>query len=191
MASKLLERAFSAAARVPEDDQRAVAEWILEEIRSEERWQEDLRARPGANFGRRGPDCWTSRCRAVEDHPSPPTGSCGPARGSSRLGKTGLRTVQAVSDDTRGTGCCPLGSTGSELLSRTVNSQLRPADPTGFRAQADCRVPLATPDMPQADSGPRAMDPTNEGLKLAGLPKPGWVGRGLLEEPVWVDERSA
>lgn len=40
MASKLLERAFSEAARLPEDDQRALAEWILEEIQSEQRWQE-------------------------------------------------------------------------------------------------------------------------------------------------------
>ncbi|MEW6216695.1 MAG: hypothetical protein AB1543_03335 [Candidatus Bipolaricaulota bacterium] len=40
MTSKLLERAFSEAARLPEDDQRALAEWILEEIQSEQRWQE-------------------------------------------------------------------------------------------------------------------------------------------------------
>jgi len=40
MVSKLLERVFSEAAKLPEDDQLALAEWILEEIQSEQRWQE-------------------------------------------------------------------------------------------------------------------------------------------------------
>ena len=35
----LLRKAFDAASRLPEDEQDAVAEWLLAELRSEERWE--------------------------------------------------------------------------------------------------------------------------------------------------------
>lgn len=34
----LLRRAFNAASRLPEDEQDAVAEWLLAELQSEEEW---------------------------------------------------------------------------------------------------------------------------------------------------------
>ena len=36
----LLRKAFEAASQLPEDRQNAVAEWLLAELRSEERWEE-------------------------------------------------------------------------------------------------------------------------------------------------------
>lgn len=36
----LLKRAFDAASRLPEDEQNAVAKWLLAELASEERWEE-------------------------------------------------------------------------------------------------------------------------------------------------------
>ncbi|MFH1609822.1 MAG: hypothetical protein ABID40_04250 [Candidatus Bipolaricaulota bacterium] len=47
MAIMLLEQAFAEAAKLPEDDQRALAEWILEELQSERRWQEAFAASQG------------------------------------------------------------------------------------------------------------------------------------------------
>ena len=35
----LLKKAFDAASRLPEDEQDAVAEWLLAELRSEEEWE--------------------------------------------------------------------------------------------------------------------------------------------------------
>ncbi len=35
----LLRRAFDAASRLPEDEQDAVAEWLLAELHSEEEWE--------------------------------------------------------------------------------------------------------------------------------------------------------
>ncbi len=37
--TKMLEKAFAQAARLPEQEQNAFANWILEELTSEERWQ--------------------------------------------------------------------------------------------------------------------------------------------------------
>ena len=36
----LLKKAFDAASRLPEDEQDAVAEWLLAELHSEEEWEE-------------------------------------------------------------------------------------------------------------------------------------------------------
>jgi hypothetical protein len=36
--TQLLEKAFAEASSLPEADQNALAEWLLEEIRSERRW---------------------------------------------------------------------------------------------------------------------------------------------------------
>jgi hypothetical protein len=38
--TKMLERAFKKAASLPEPDQDALAEWLLQELESERRWQE-------------------------------------------------------------------------------------------------------------------------------------------------------
>jgi hypothetical protein len=46
VATKLLEKAFAEAAKLPADDQSALAEWILEEIQSERRWQDAFAASP-------------------------------------------------------------------------------------------------------------------------------------------------
>jgi len=40
MATELLEQTFTEAAKLPEDDQRAPADWILLELQSERRWPE-------------------------------------------------------------------------------------------------------------------------------------------------------
>jgi hypothetical protein len=37
--NKLLEEAIDAASRLPDAEQEALARWILEEIKSEQRWQ--------------------------------------------------------------------------------------------------------------------------------------------------------
>ena len=37
--TKLLEKAFKEAARLPEVDQNALAKWVLDELHSEARWQ--------------------------------------------------------------------------------------------------------------------------------------------------------
>ncbi|MBT9143293.1 MAG: hypothetical protein DDT29_01692 [Dehalococcoidia bacterium] len=37
--TKLLEKAFREAARLPEIDQNALAKWVLDELHSEARWQ--------------------------------------------------------------------------------------------------------------------------------------------------------
>lgn len=39
----LLEQAFSEAAKLSEDEQRALAEWLLEELRADRRWETLLR----------------------------------------------------------------------------------------------------------------------------------------------------
>ena len=44
----LLKKAFDAAARLPEDEQDAVAEWLLAELASEERWEERFAETQGA-----------------------------------------------------------------------------------------------------------------------------------------------
>jgi hypothetical protein len=36
--TQLLENAFAEASRLPDADQNALAEWLIEEIRSERRW---------------------------------------------------------------------------------------------------------------------------------------------------------
>ncbi len=38
----LLKKAFDAASRLPEDEQDAVAEWLLAELASEEEWEKRL-----------------------------------------------------------------------------------------------------------------------------------------------------
>jgi len=40
MATKPLEQAFTEAAKLPEDDQRAIANWILLDLQSDRGWQE-------------------------------------------------------------------------------------------------------------------------------------------------------
>ena len=40
--TKLLERAFEEAARLPEDEQNAIASWLLAEIESEAKWSESF-----------------------------------------------------------------------------------------------------------------------------------------------------
>jgi hypothetical protein len=37
--TKLLEKAFKQAARLPETEQNALAKWVLEELKAERRWQ--------------------------------------------------------------------------------------------------------------------------------------------------------
>ena len=39
MVTKLLEKAFDEAAKLSEEEQRELAEWILAELDSDERWQ--------------------------------------------------------------------------------------------------------------------------------------------------------
>jgi hypothetical protein len=39
VATKLLERAFTEASKLPEQEQDAFAAWILEELASEQRWE--------------------------------------------------------------------------------------------------------------------------------------------------------
>lgn len=38
--TNLLKKAFDAASRLPEDEQDAVAEWLLAELASKEQWEE-------------------------------------------------------------------------------------------------------------------------------------------------------
>jgi len=38
--TELLEKAFAEAAKLPEEDQNELAAWILEELASEQRWEE-------------------------------------------------------------------------------------------------------------------------------------------------------
>lgn len=40
--SKLLEKAFAEVSKLPQQEQDAVATWILEELASERRWEETL-----------------------------------------------------------------------------------------------------------------------------------------------------
>lgn len=40
--TELLEKAFAEAARLPDEDQNAIAGWLLEELRSEQRWAESF-----------------------------------------------------------------------------------------------------------------------------------------------------
>ncbi|HET9766587.1 MAG TPA: hypothetical protein VFS60_07055 [Thermoanaerobaculia bacterium] len=44
MLTKLLERAFEEAAKLPAGDQDCLAEWLLAEIESEERWSRQFAA---------------------------------------------------------------------------------------------------------------------------------------------------
>ncbi len=44
----LLRRAFDAASRLPEAEQDAVAEWLLAELASEEKWEERFADTQGA-----------------------------------------------------------------------------------------------------------------------------------------------
>jgi hypothetical protein len=37
--TKLLERAFKEASKLPEIEQNALAKWVIEEIKSEDRWE--------------------------------------------------------------------------------------------------------------------------------------------------------
>ena len=37
--TKLLEKAFKQAARLPEDQQNALAKWVLEELEAERKWE--------------------------------------------------------------------------------------------------------------------------------------------------------
>ncbi len=45
---QLLDQAYAAIAQLPKDDQEAIAAMILEEIASEERWQQALASNPDA-----------------------------------------------------------------------------------------------------------------------------------------------
>lgn len=45
--TKALEQAFAEAANLPDDDQEALAQWILEELRSERRWERSFQASQG------------------------------------------------------------------------------------------------------------------------------------------------
>ncbi len=40
--SKLLDRAFEEASKLPESEQEALAQWLLAELESERRWEEAL-----------------------------------------------------------------------------------------------------------------------------------------------------
>ncbi|MCI0439076.1 MAG: hypothetical protein L0177_08080 [Chloroflexi bacterium] len=40
--TELLEKAFAEASKLPEDEQEALAAWILEELASERRWAESF-----------------------------------------------------------------------------------------------------------------------------------------------------
>jgi len=40
--SKLLQQAFEEVSRLPEADQNAFAKWILEELKSEKRWEQSF-----------------------------------------------------------------------------------------------------------------------------------------------------
>ncbi len=44
----LLKKAFDAASRLPEDEQDAVAEWLLAELASEEKWEQRFTESQGA-----------------------------------------------------------------------------------------------------------------------------------------------
>ena len=44
----LLKKAFDAASRLPEDEQDTVAEWLLPELASKEKWEERLAGPQGA-----------------------------------------------------------------------------------------------------------------------------------------------
>lgn len=44
MITELLEKAFVEAAKLPEGEQNALANWLLAELDSEQRWQERLSA---------------------------------------------------------------------------------------------------------------------------------------------------
>lgn len=46
--TKLLEKAFDAVSKLPEQEQDAIAAWILEEIASERRWEELFAQSPQA-----------------------------------------------------------------------------------------------------------------------------------------------
>ncbi len=37
--TKLLERAFKEASKLPEIEQNALAKWVIEELKSEDRWE--------------------------------------------------------------------------------------------------------------------------------------------------------
>ena len=37
--TKLLEKAFKEASKLPETEQNALAKWVIEELRSEDRWE--------------------------------------------------------------------------------------------------------------------------------------------------------
>lgn len=40
--TKLLQQAFEAASKLPEADQNAFAKWVLEELKSEKRWEQSF-----------------------------------------------------------------------------------------------------------------------------------------------------
>lgn len=44
----LLKKAFDAASRLPEDEQDAMAKWLLAELASEEKWEERFAESQGA-----------------------------------------------------------------------------------------------------------------------------------------------
>ena len=44
----LLRKAFEAASRLPEEEQDAVAEWLLAELQAEEEWEERFASTQGA-----------------------------------------------------------------------------------------------------------------------------------------------
>ena len=46
--TNLLKKAFDAASRLPEEEQDAVAEWLLAELASEEKWEECFAVSQGA-----------------------------------------------------------------------------------------------------------------------------------------------
>ncbi len=46
--TKLLQKAFAAAATLPNREQDALAQWLLEELAAERRWDEAFRASQGA-----------------------------------------------------------------------------------------------------------------------------------------------
>jgi tripartite-type tricarboxylate transporter receptor subunit TctC len=48
LVTDLLKRAFDAASRLPEDEQDAVAEWLLAELSSEEEWDKRFAESQGA-----------------------------------------------------------------------------------------------------------------------------------------------
>ncbi len=70
--TEILKKAFAEAAKLPEREQRQLAEWLMEELRAERRW-EDLLGASGEQLERLGDE-------ALDEHRSDRTESLDPYR---------------------------------------------------------------------------------------------------------------